>query len=669
MRVSRQPPLPAPPEPAPRTPFGRYTLVERMAVGGMAEIFVANEKRTVGEPRTLVVKRMLPSLRDDPEARAMFATEGRIGALIQHENVVTHFAAGEEGGVPYLALELVPGLDLWRLTRWLARHGQTMGVPLALYVVQSVLRGLHAVHTATDADGQDLQVVHRDVSPSNVLLSIHGEVKLADLGIASSSASNAPQSRAKGKLGYLSPEQVQGLPTDARADVFSAAVLAAELLTGKPLFYGGSELAVLLAIRDGDVRTFRESAATLPTGLAELMLDALNTDPVRRIQSANDFATRLLAFDDTPVSVLRRELGELVRSAAAAASGEDSAGAPTPLEEILTPLELAESIQSPTTMDMPTIDYRVRTTDGREQGPWPYAKIVEAVATARLGLEDLVSTSGGPFRKIAEVPELARHLPLHSLSMGGRDNFNTPKAPDLIYDIANGGFVRALVEAAVEKRTGLLLCEQGGVRKEVYLRQGKPEFVTSNLAGELLGEFLVAKGVISRGELDMALAVMPRYEGKLGDTLSALGLVEPMHLFQHITGQVREKLLDIFLWTSGRASLWLGIEVPPGGFPLQLESYALIEEGLGRQIAQGFDGIIGETYASSTFELVRHAELDTSELPMNVQRFLAALVNPKTLDELRTISRRPPGDPLALAPLVLLVHAGLATATSPSRSH
>lgn len=629
-----------------------------MAVGGMAEVFRATEPRAVGAPRTLVIKRMLPALAKEPESVAMFREEARIGALIHHENVVAHLGAGEHDGHPFLALELVPGLDMWRLSRWLTREGQTLGVGLAIYIARALLAGLQAVHDVKDESGRHLAVVHRDVSPSNVFLSIHGDVKLGDLGIAVTRAVTqggpAVGGNAKGKLGYLSPEQVQGFQTDLRSDVFSAAVLTAELLTGKPLFAGGSELAILLAIRDGDIHSFIAAGATLPRGLVDVITRALAPDPVFRTQTAAMLNDELAAFDTEPASAMRHQLGELVETAFAASIGsEKSYDENTPLQlDAETPF-----VHVPTTADMPTIDYRIETHDGRMQGPWSYAQTVEAIATSRIGAHDRVIVGGAPAQALGDVPNLARHLPMTSLGVHTRERDPILDA-DENEPMADGGLVRTLALAVMREETGLLLCEQGGVRKEVYLKSGRAEFVTSNLAGELLGEYLVARGVISRGELDMALAVMPRFEGRLGDTLAGLGLVEPVHLFQHIAAQVREKLLDLFEWTSGRAQLWRGVQPPASSFRLGLEGWAIVDEGIRRRISSGLESAV--THAPKNAKLVRAStpkNFEFDRLPLEAQQALRLLATPMSVDEVRVAMPKRRGDTQgALPSVVLLLH-------------
>ena len=571
--------------------LGPYRLMDRIAVGGMAEVFRAHEPRPVGEPRLVALKRMLSSVAREPRYRTMFQEEARLGSRIKHPNVVEVLGFGDEGGQPYLALEYVPGTDLWRLIRYLTRDGRRLGVDVSVFVIGQLLRGLHAVHEAKDEKGQPLGVVHRDVSPSNVLLSIHGDVKISDFGIATAELGmrppNAQSVRAKGKLGYLAPEQIAGEPTDRRADLFGAAVIAAELLMGRPLFAGGSELAVLLAIREAQIRPFLEVVPTLPTGLGEAIIGALARDPEERVSTAAELWALLQPFCHDSNSEVREELASIVRTALRASE----LPSPPPGMEVdeATPLfEVPDEIfgTATGTGPVPAVRYRVRHAMTRQKQEMTYAEVVEAVSVGRLGPADLVAKASGEFQPISSIADLSRHLPAGTATPATAER-GAPIAPDEVVALRDGGIITALSRSALRRDTGLWLCEAGGVRKEVYVKDGTPEFVTSNLAEELLGEFLVARGVISRGELDMALAVMPRFEGRLGDTLAALGLMEPVHLFQHIASQVREKLLDLFLWTGGNASLYLGVPPPESAFPLGLDPWKILCDGVGRRLQQG----------------------------------------------------------------------------------
>ena len=581
VRVTSPPP---PPPPGPNARFGNYTIVERIAVGGMAEVFRAAEPRTVGEARTVVIKRMLATLATEAPARAMFEAEARLGGLVDHPNVVKVLGSGEQDGLPYHVLEHVPGMDLWRLTRWLARERRVLGIEIATHIARELLAALHAVHTAVDEAGKPLGLVHRDVSPSNVLVSMHGQLKLGDFGIARALLSESyPQAsagaRGKGKLGYLSPEQVAGQATDRRADVFAAAVIAAELLMGKPLFSGSSELAVLLAIRDGDLHAFEHAAPTLPRPIAEAIRKGLVRDPDQRSPTARALSDLLEAAEIQ----LGHPQGDATARRAALAGIVLEAMRSRSTGSGLVPAQRGADDDSRTT-DHPELVYRVRTSDGRALGPWTYARLVEAVTTSELGATDEVALGGEAFRPLRDLPDIFRHLPASSLDERTQ-RYATPAEPDHGYEVASGGVARGLAQVLLERDTGLLLFEQGSVRKEIYVVDGTPEFVSSNLASELLGEFLVARGVITRGELDMALAVMPRFDGRLGDTLTALGLVEPVHLFRQIASQVQEKLLELFTWTHGRGSFFRGVARPPSGFPLGLDPWRLLEEGIDRRLA------------------------------------------------------------------------------------
>ena len=577
MRPSRPPS--APPEPARDTAFGELTLIERIAVGGMAEVFRAREPQRAGAARTVVLKRMLAHIAAEPGAARMFEAEARIGQTVVHPNVVRVLAVGEAEGQPYLCLELVPGLDLGRLRRWLEREGLSLPVELALFVGRELLAGLDAVHQAVDEEGAPLGVVHGDVSPSNVLVSTRGEVKLADFGVAEerlrASFPQAAAGRTRGKLAYLSPEQVRGEPTDRRSDVFSAASVIGELVAGVPLFGRDSDLATLLAVRDARLERLEAIAPSLPAELLEVLGRGLARAPGDRYPSAHAFGTALAPF--LPVGArLAADLGALVAQGCGMSA------------------QLAPAGRDDVTVEPPLSDHRVRTIDGRELGPWTFAQLVEAVTLGRLAPDDLVQSDGG-WRQVREVEGLASHLPRARVDVdidveADLEEEDRPtQAPAGVLELAGGRIVNALARSAATRASGVWICSRAGERKEVYLVDGTPEFVTSNVPSELLGEHLVAKGALTRGELDMALAMLPRFDGRLGDTLAALGLMEPVDLFRHIVEQVREKLLALFTWDTGRAQYSPGVAPPKRSFPLGLDPYRVLLEGIERRIVEGLE--------------------------------------------------------------------------------
>ncbi len=613
----------------------------------MAEVFRALEPRAVGEPRVVVLKRMLPHIADESDAQQMFAEEARLAGHVTHPNVVHVLGHGEIEGQPYLTLEYVPGCDLWRLNRRLTLESKRLEHDLVVYLVRQILCGLEAVHNATDGRGTALGIVHRDISPSNVLISIHGDVKIADFGIARAGA-NAFEAdtvaRANGKLGYLAPEQVSGGQVDQRADLFSTGVIAAELFMRRPLFAGGSELAVLLAIRDAEVHPFVEFLPQLPEGLGAVILEALSANIGDRPPTARAFWAALEPWQSRPEEVLRAELAAMVGSIATESrTRRTSAGGLARATMPPTPMVLAD--EHPSTTNVTPLEYKIRKPNGATVGPLAYAKIVESVATGQIDGHDDISIAGGDFQPLSSVKDLYRHVPASRMTPTTTRVESAAEA-DRSMDFEDGGFVTALVRTLVTRRTGLWLCEQGGVRKEVYTKHGVPAFVTSNLAGELLGEYLVTKRVINRSELDMALAVMPRFEGKLGDTLVALGLVEPLELFQHIAEQVREKLLDLFTWASGTATFYEGVDPPSSGFPLRLDAWEILDRGLQRRIAAGFEStLILERGQASVVQADRiDTAVATAALPDDLRAALRLCKTPHTVEEVAQFVTQQPGN-------------------------
>jgi serine/threonine-protein kinase len=300
------------------------------------------------------------------------------------------------------------------------------------------------------------------------------------------------------------------------------------------------------------------------------------------------------------------------------------------------------------TADSPELRYLVETVAGPILGPMSYAKVVEAVATGAVSPDDVIRLGGeGPGQRLSEIADLYRHVPASGKLEEVTRNVGSPKPPERMIEIgevpAHGGIARALALSAMGRETGLWLCEQGEIRKEVFLNEGRPEFVTSNVAGELLGEFLVARSVISRGELEMALALLPRFEGRLGDTLNALGLVEPVELFQHIGAQVREKLLEIFTWDGGTASFYAGVSPPTNGFPLGLEPWELLDSGIARAARQEQTPLFDPESASFVVKKPPPMGLVRGLLPAAARRLLVLTARPRSVAVLETSMKESEG--------------------------
>jgi len=232
--------FPSPELPLPRS-LGPYTLFDRIGKGGMAEIFLARTTTELGGSRLVVVKQILPHLADVPGFADLLVAEAKLAARLNHANIVQILDLGRQGDVLYIAMQYVEGFDLNELLRRCARTKTPVPVEYALLIVIEMLRALDYAHRRMTDDGQPLGIVHRDISPSNVLISFEGEVKLCDFGItrANDVAEVLPEDAIKGKAGYMSPEHARGDQVDARADLFAAGIVLWELLAGKRMYKAG----------------------------------------------------------------------------------------------------------------------------------------------------------------------------------------------------------------------------------------------------------------------------------------------------------------------------------------------------------------------------------------------------------------------------------------------
>jgi serine/threonine-protein kinase len=272
--------------------FGQYELVRRLARGGMAEIFLAIERGMEGVERQVVLKRIVPHMAEAEDFIAMFLDEARVAARFSHPNIAHVYNFGEVQGVYFMAMEYVDGMTLSALMRQ-CRPG-LIPVEIALRVVADVCAGLHHAHETRDLRDQLLGVVHRDVSPQNVMVSRAGAAKLLDFGVAraSTQSHSTRAGQLKGKLGYIAPEQFHNQPLDRRADVFSAGVVLHELLSGTRAFVRETEAATVNAILHDDVPPLPAQAA-LPAGLEEVIGRALAKDPAHRYATALEMQAAL----------------------------------------------------------------------------------------------------------------------------------------------------------------------------------------------------------------------------------------------------------------------------------------------------------------------------------------------------------------------------------------
>jgi len=279
-------------------PFGKYYLLERINVGGMAEVFKAKTFGVEGFERLLAVKRILPNIAEDEEFIAMFIDEAKIAVQLQHANIAQIFDLGKVDESFFIALEFVHGRDLRSIFDRMRNKGDSLPIAMACYVTMQVCEGLDYAHNKRDAQGRELNLVHRDISPQNVLIGYEGEVKLIDFGIAKAAgkASKTQAGILKGKFGYMSPEQVRGLPIDRRSDIFSVGIVLYELLTNERLFVGESDFSTLEKVRNVEIMPPSSYNKKIPQELERVVLKALARDPEDRYANAIDLHDDLQSF-------------------------------------------------------------------------------------------------------------------------------------------------------------------------------------------------------------------------------------------------------------------------------------------------------------------------------------------------------------------------------------
>jgi eukaryotic-like serine/threonine-protein kinase len=294
---------------------GRYRFLDRLAVGGMAEVFIAVAQGDEGFEKPVVIKRLLPELASVPRFQQMFLDEARIMLSLQHGNIVQILDMGRMEGVPFLAIEYVHGKDLRTILQRAADAGSAFPHALSAHIVREACRALDYAHRKTDDEGRPLNIVHRDVNPANILVSHEGEVKVSDFGLAKA-RDNLEQSDSgviKGKLSYVSPEQALGQAIDHRSDIFSLGTTLYEMICGRRPFQGQSDVEVVLKVREADFPRPSEIVSGLEPALEAIILRALKKSPDERYQTANHMREDLARYlQQLPAPPGDRELTDFV---------------------------------------------------------------------------------------------------------------------------------------------------------------------------------------------------------------------------------------------------------------------------------------------------------------------------------------------------------------------
>ncbi len=304
------------------TPFGRYLLLGMIARGGMAEVYRAKEREAGGvdslgtrssADALYAVKCMRPQLAKEARFVDMFVREGKLAMMLDHSSIVRTVEIDRVDQHHFIAMEYIGGKDLTQVLRRCQETNQRIPVPHACFIAARMCEGLQFAHTLADQEGRPLNIVNRDVSPSNVRISYDGEVKLLDFGIAQAMLKITSEIGVlKGKFSYMSPEQIRGMPVDARTDVFSTGIILHEMLTTEKLFRSDTEFALMEKVRKAEVPPPSKYNRRVPEALDKIVLKALARDLPDRYQSAAEFGADLDAFG-LQYKLKSTEMQELVR--------------------------------------------------------------------------------------------------------------------------------------------------------------------------------------------------------------------------------------------------------------------------------------------------------------------------------------------------------------------
>ncbi len=605
--------------------FGKYLLLDPIGSGGMAEVWRARHYGAAGFERTVVIKKMHPTLTSNDAFIRMFIDEAKLVVGLRHANVVQVYDLGAVDDAYFIAMEYVFGKDLLQLLIRCSELKLRVPEKLAVYITSEFLQGLELAHSATDERGRGLGVIHRDVSPSNVLIGYDGAVKIGDFGVARArnKRRKSKKSATEGKVGYMSPEQVTGEVLGPASDLFCAGIILYETLAMNRLFRGKTDLETVMLLRECDIEPALEK---LPEGTSPALLDilrrALAREPEERYPDAGAFSDALLdhLFDEK-TRVAGQDMGRFMKSVFAKEMEEEETRHGVIDRKIERTPSILESIrQGPRPMGMlgvtdsertvvwsPRSRFQLRDRDGDVVGPMSLESLRRQVREDGLAAAHRVSVDDSTWLDPRDLPGLL------GVSAEGNE-------PDFKGTFERFDFSRLLYRYAACHADGRMTLSCDERQKEIYWRHGRPEHVTSNLRGELLGEYLVDRRIVARETLERAFESLDDYAGHLGDALVQIGAITPHALFDVLSRQISTKLLEVFGWPGGEYAFYRGERARTQIVPLEATAYALVTQGVERRLTldEIKDHFIHRE--DHVFRRLRHRRLTAADLRLSTKK-------------------------------------------------
>lgn len=674
------------------TTFGRYALLEKIGSGGMAEIYRAKTFGAAGFEKEFAIKLILPSLVDDKEFVEMFINEAKITVSLYHANVVQVFDLGELDGQYYIAMEFVNGMDLLDVLARCASMDLKIPFDLVLFLTMEMLKGLDFAHRAKDPYGEDLNIIHRDVSPSNVLISYAGDVKIGDFGVAKAATQKSltETGTLKGKVGYMSPEQVIGDEIDWRSDIFAAGIVFFEALAMNRLFVGGSDLDVMLRVRDADIDASLADAGPMPSQLEDIVRRAMSKHREERFQTAGEFYQALVDFCYRHrIKVTGQDLSNFMRrlfaeeiEAAKARRLNDLDGHEQVIEQLRSLSETSNASNASSVSAVSSAsdsqEVQVRTDDGAlavgrfryrdphglVYGPLDLETLIAILSDRHRRHNEFVCKDNGQWIRLSESPaimalldgedadvssaleeiSLAAEVRERVVAMDVESNplMEAPEAPQpspresqaiAALRTRYGSFEGAFEEVSFARilarlhrigATGRLFVTQGDIEKSIFFENGEPILVNSNREDELLGFFLLQRRIINQKELEEGLARLSEWGGRLGDALVAIGAIPAHEIFQHLSEQMREKILEVFSWGQGQYGYFENQQPQTHGYPLGIDTAATIVEGCLHRVAIDHIRAFYEERMHDRLGVSRSHGVALDDIPLNAKALRVA---------------------------------------------
>ncbi len=568
------------------TKIGAYEIERRIATGGMAEVYLAKRKGPYGFAKRVALKQILPQYAQDNEFVSLFIEEARTAARLEHPSIVQVFDFGEEQGHLYLAMEFVDGTQVNKLLRTVHSRRETVPLESALFIAKQTADALSYLHEACDDDGKHLGLIHRDVSPANILLSRDGRIKLSDFGIIRLNSADryTGAGKVRGKPGYMSPEQVMGLPLTPKSDVFTLSIVLAEMLLGRPLFNGGDDIEVLLRIRNADISALENTSRTIPKDVKSLIKAGLTHDPEQR-PSAGEYAKALEISLRTrdPKAESAHALTRLLERLELITVGQDQEPhrkrntRPTWLVQFeSSEVNRTQTIPSPTDVSVyGSPGYRLQLSATSPFIEVNFPELVQLITTGHVNGRTPISVNDAPPQPAEKISELARFVT--SPALHWNDEIILTQSHER-GGIDYGKLFEIAHKLAIGRETGMLYLHHQARRKKIYFVDGRPEFVASTDPKEMFGQFLVDTGVCDQQQLGLALDVLPHYGGRMGDALVGQGVIRPSQLFHAVVRQFRHRYLEAFRWGEGEWAFVRGVVSQEEALPLGQSTHELMRD-------------------------------------------------------------------------------------------